>query len=83
MGIPKRKHSWAWKRMPLLFWRAPFRQCQKCGARLRLDKLGPRSGNRYAYKGPGDMDYRVVPKLPPCGGPDPLIVESAELASLL
>lgn len=66
----RKKHSWVWAKgvgiAKLAFWRKPWKQCVKCGAKLRMIPTGPRGGRGYSYQGPGDFGYRPVDTLPQC-----------------
>lgn len=61
-------HSWTWVRT-WAFWRRATKVCVRCGARLRMERVGPRKGRMYSYQEPGSKDWKIVPKLPECAPP--------------
>lgn len=68
--MSRRKHSWVWAKgvglAKLAFWKKPWRQCVRCGARLQMMPTGPRGGRGYSFRGPGDVAFRAVETLPEC-----------------
>lgn len=69
------KHSWAVRRTWQFWQKWPVRQCVRCKALLKLERIGPRNGMAYSYRAPGERSYVKVNYLPECsfrragGGP--------------
>lgn len=70
----KSRHSWVLHRT-WQFWERSTRRCVRCKALVKLEKAGPRGGQRYSYQAPGYGIFVSLDYLPECsprragGGP--------------
>ena len=58
-----RRHSWYRRWWQYL---VKERECENCGARVRISRSGPRGGARYYYRGPGFPERIMLDRMPNC-----------------